>query len=690
MFEQHVSMRDVQLSLLNRLRRALLGTVNESSEKTTPEKVGISGASSLFITWLLVAAANQISIYRSSAPRMSIETHVLVHIYDFGHCITLMLFSAGLWGAFRRWGRESTRLAIFGLFLGAFILSFIVIPPDLSNLSVRMAENRAAWISTAILAGGVAVFSLAPPIAFLFGRLLARPYFRWLGVVVGYIAFTSHALILREFYHGIHLFIVLTGTILFSASLTGAVLPNLLARRFSRQAPRFLRNATLALVTAIAAYSIGRAPPARVAAELVRLDAFLLPHYLLRFLHAPMPLRDEPIPAEMKEWFVNRENHPPIPPSNPPLFSNEPIVILLTIDCLRSDVVMSGKHDALLPGLAALRNGSTSFAIARSTAPGTISSLASIFTSTHFSQQYWVPVGTKKNPFPDDHVRFPELLAKSKVATITFTGAPGLVPSFGLMRGFTETTDLQRSRKYATAEQLMTAAMRRLKKAAKEKVFLHLHFLEPHHPYDLGIQKGSQYDRYLSEVQLVDQQLERLKQFLFTEGMADRTLLIVSADHGEAFGEHGTIHHSATIYDELLRVPLLLWRSKQPGRVVSEPVSLIDLGPTILDTLGVPTPGHFMGQSLVPFVRGENPKLTRPILAEARLKQALVLPDGYKIIVDNRLNTVELYDLRKDPDETDSLAEDEEVLSRPLSLLRQFYDVHRNPTPGYSPPYRVW
>lgn len=564
-------------------------------------------------------------------------------------------------------------------------------------MSVRLAENRGAWVTPAILGGGVALFSLALPLGFLLGRFVARPYFRWIGVVIGAVVFTTHPLVLSEFYHGIHLFMVLCATALFAASVAGASLPAFLSRRFSSGTSirfagvsRFLRNALLSLAAATAAYSIGRPPPAKVAAELVRLDAFLLPHFLLRFLHAPEPLRTEPIPAEMSAWFVDREKHPPIPASAPPLFADNPIVILLTIDCLRADVVMSRQHDTLLHGLGGLRNGSTAFGNARSTAPGTISSLASIFTSTHFSQQYWVPVSTKTNPFPDDHPRFTEILADAGISTVTFTGAPGLVPSFGLMRGFKESTNLQKSRKYATAEALMTGALKRLRKATNEKVFLHLHFLEAHHPYDLGVQKGTPFDRYLSELALVDHQLERLMQFLFSEGLADRTLLIVTADHGEAFGEHGTIYHSSTIYDELLHVPLLIWRSKQQGRIPSEPVSLIDLGPTILDIFNIPTPGHFMGQSLVPFLRGENPKLTRPILAEARLKQALVLPDGYKVIVDNRLNTVELYDLRSDPNELNSLAEDEELLSRPLSLLRQFYDVHRNKTPGYSPPYRVW
>jgi arylsulfatase A-like enzyme len=411
---------------------------------------------------------------------------------------------------------------------------------------------------------------------------------------------------------------------------------------------------------------------------------------LHRLLHSPTARHEATIPAEMQEWFVDRKKHPAIPPSTPAIIPENPIVILITIDCVRADVVMSGKHDAQLPALADLRQSATVFANARSTAPATISSLASIFMSTHFSQQYWVPAGTRDDPFPDKSLRLQNVLAWSKIKTVTFTGAPGLTPKFGLLRGFSESKNLQPEHGYAPAEKLLNAAFPRLEQVKNEKLFLYLHFLEAHYPYDLGIKEGSQYDRYISELRIVDKQLARLKRFILTHDFANRTLLIISADHGEAFGEHGTTRHSATVYDELLRVPLLIWRPAQQASLVNEPVSLIDIAPTILDVFGVPTPGHFMGQSLVPFLRGENPKLTRPILAEARLKQALILPDGMKVILDNHLNTVELYDLRRDPGELDSLAEDEEMLSRPLSLLQQFFEVHRNRTPGYTPPYRTW
>ncbi len=677
--------------LAERVISCLVGTVSiDAGEQLAQDRGGLSGATSVFLAWLGVNVANQVSFYRSAPSSMMSTTRFLVHLYDIGQVFALGLIAAGLCGAYRRWGKGRQWLATLGLFVGNLMLAALVTPPDLSNMTTRLTEDYPDWVTRAFLISCVVAIAALIPIVFLFGRLIARPYLRWLGVLLGSVAFTLHGFVLQNGYHSVHLFIVLAGTTLFGASLAGATFPEIISRRFSRQPPRFVRNLVLSLVTATAAVAIGHRPPATAAAELTSRDTSLLPHFLNQVLPKIMAGRKAAIPPEMQEWFKDRTKHPPIAPSTPPIIPDNPIVIFITIDCLRADVVMSGKHDAQLPALAELRRSSTTFANARSTAPGTISSLASVFMSTHFSQQYWIPAGTKGLPFPDKSVRLQELLGKAKIKTVTFTAAPGLTPRFGLMRGFSESTNLQKGFPYASAETLVNAALPRIEQAQNEKLFLYLHFLEAHAPYDLGLKKGSSYDRYLSELQLVDAQLDRLKRFIVGHEFWNRTLLIVSADHGEAFGEHRTIFHSATIYEELLRVPLLMWRPNQKAATVDEPISLIDLAPTILDVFGVPTPGHFMGQSLVPFLRGENPKLTRPILAEARLKQALILPDGLKIIVDNHLNTIELFDLRTDPGELHSLAENEELVARPLSLVQQFFEVHKNKTPGYKPPYRVW
>ena len=171
-------------------------------------------------------------------------------------------------------------------------------------------------------------------------------------------------------------------------------------------------------------------------------------------------------------------------------------------------------------------------------------------------------------------------------------------------------------------------------------------------------------------------------------GIADRVLLFVTSDHGEAFGEHGSTFHGGTLYDELVRVPLV---ARGPGlvpREVDTAVSLIDVGPTILDWFGVPTPPSFMGESLVPFLLGGSRSFSRPIVSETGLKQAMLFGNGRKVIRDLRQNTLELYDLTLDPGELVNLSdsidpdEDEHVL-----LLRSFFQMHTYRKNGYRVPY---
>lgn len=663
-----------------------------ADEDRTSTHAEISGTSSIFIAWLVAGTCNAASLQRSYGFSSS-ATHLLHHAFDAGHFIALGLVSAGICGVYRRFGNVRSRFKYLALTIGSGALGAVLLPPDLSNMAERIAGSYGSIAENALLAGSTIAITLGIPIAHALGRLLARPWLRWLGIIIGTIILATHALFLPGFYHGIHLWMAASAATLFASALAGAVLPIALTRLLAKLTRPRLRNGMLAFLSAYAAVSIGRSPPSAVAMLLVGNDGSLLPHFLLQLIHAPTPLRTAEIAPDLKPWFADRKTHPPIAPSKPPVLPANPVVILVSIDCLRADVVLSGKHDQSLPSLARLRQYATSFTNVRSTSSGTMASLASIFLGTYYSEQYWT--GHDKDatttPHEDNDPRVQELLNEAHVKTVTFAGAFRLTPRYGLSRGFAEATSMQKGGLYAGAEILMPAALDRLSKADTDKpLFLFVHFLDAHAPYNRNQQTGSLFDRYISELQLVDQQLARLLRLIQSSNLRERTLLIVTADHGEAFGEHNTHYHSSTIYDELLRVPLLIWRPGFQPFVSDEPVSLVDLGPTILDVFGVPTPGHFMGQSLVPFLRGDKPKLTRPLFAEARLKQALILPDGRKVIVDNRLHTVELYNLATDPGEKQSLADDEERLSEPLSLLQQFFQVHTNRTPGYTPPYRVW
>jgi arylsulfatase A-like enzyme len=118
----------------------------------------------------------------------------------------------------------------------------------------------------------------------------------------------------------------------------------------------------------------------------------------------------------------------------------------------------------------------------------------------------------------------------------------------------------------------------------------------------------------------------------------------------------------------------------KPARV-ADPVSGIDIGATLLDLVGADTPGTFLGQSLVPYLRGERPKLTRPIASDMGSVQSVVF-GKYKVIDDSRRNMVEVYDLSVDARERENLygtldGHDELM----LKALRRFFDVRRTKAP---------
>ena len=103
----------------------------------------------------------------------------------------------------------------------------------------------------------------------------------------------------------------------------------------------------------------------------------------------------------------------------------------------------------------------------------------------------------------------------------------------------------------------------------------------------------------------------------------------------------------------------------------------MDVGPTLLDMMGLETPAHFMGQSLTPYLHGRRPQLTRPIVAEAASRKALYFDDGYKLIVDDAQQTQELYDLTTDPGEQLNVIAGPSSNGRArLGRLRQFFATH--------------
>jgi arylsulfatase A-like enzyme len=287
-------------------------------------------------------------------------------------------------------------------------------------------------------------------------------------------------------------------------------------------------------------------------------------------------------------------------------------------------------------------------------------SITSLLTSRYPCQILWTDLHGRDYPHKDESVRFPELLSRQGVATVNIQGLIGLGMRFGISRGFTEEVIVPGSHgRFANSVRMMPALLQRLSRVGSGPMFAYLHFEDPHAPYDSVTKVGPPFQRYLAEVGQVDSELGLLLAFIREHHLEQRVVIVVTADHGESFREHGKSYHSTNLYSEAVDVPLVFHGPGLAPRRVSELVSLVDLAPTFLDLFGVPTPGTFMGQSLVPLLAGSKKELPRPVIAQTmRGIDAMFFRDGYKVVLNHRGGTVELYDSTRDPHERDNLSDE--------------------------------
>ncbi|HEX4952152.1 MAG TPA: sulfatase-like hydrolase/transferase [Thermoanaerobaculia bacterium] len=185
-------------------------------------------------------------------------------------------------------------------------------------------------------------------------------------------------------------------------------------------------------------------------------------------------------------------------------------------------------------------------------------------------------------------------------------------------------------------------------------------------------------DMYHREAESIDERVGNLLRALELSGRKERTIVVFTSDHGEAFGEHGHYLHGEGYHEEVVRVPLIVAGPAVPaGRVVEDPVALVDLMPTLSELLRVAYLVEPQGLSLVPLMRGRRPAelvdrvhyLVNPI-REAGTDAAFW--GRYKLITAENDRILELYDLEKDPGEKTNLAAQEpSIVARLILALRK-------------------
>ena len=248
-----------------------------------------------------------------------------------------------------------------------------------------------------------------------------------------------------------------------------------------------------------------------------------------------------------------------------------------------------------------------------------------------------------------------------------------------------------------TSSGLSDAAIRLLKRAADpddageaRRFFMWLHYFDPHAqymPHDgapdfLGDERGgaaANRAAYDGEVWFTDKHLGRVLEFVAQQPWADHTAIVVTSDHGEAFGEHNMSWHGIDVWESLLRVPFLVYVPGSTAHHVDVKRSQIDLVPTLLDLMGVAQPeaGELSGQSLVDDLVGEGPFAERdvyidmPIGPNTLMRKGIVTgkTPGMKLIYAGGKN-YQLYDLAADPGELTDLSQDESAMKPVLEAFQ--------------------
>jgi arylsulfatase A-like enzyme len=231
------------------------------------------------------------------------------------------------------------------------------------------------------------------------------------------------------------------------------------------------------------------------------------------------------------------------------------------------------------------------------------------------------------------------------------------------------------------------------KERPKARLFAWIHLVDPHDSYvahkEFPPLSERPRDVYDSEVAYTDSVIGQMLDAMERLGMRQNTAIVLTSDHGEAFGEHGTKRHGFTLYEEEVRVPLMLYLPGVEPRTIDEPRSALDVAPTVAELLATPVPKSWRGVSLLEDIR-ESVVEARPVLidvpaAYSRSGQQAVVRGNTKVIF--RKNSTEVFDLAKDPEERAPLstetASDAIELSR--ADLKRIQSVPETPCKGGGP-----
>jgi len=366
-----------------------------------------------------------------------------------------------------------------------------------------------------------------------------------------------------------------------------------------------------------------------------------------------------------------------------------PNVLLYVVDTLRADALGAYGHPRVeTPALDALAAEGWLFERVYAPSSWTRPSVASLLTGAEPGAH---GVNGRDEALPAGARLLSEELRASGYATAGFVTNPNVGSFFGFDQGFDHYEELYARREPGRvgSGELVTRAGEVTERAiawldeATEPFFLFALTTDPHWPYD----PPASFDRYggdyrgpvrdggdaVKRADLGPADRERVRAFYHGEvsandaafgalleqlrqrGLADSTLVVFTADHGEEFWEHGRHGHGRQLFEESIRVPLVFAAPGLEARRAEAPVALIDVAPTILDLLGLPAPAASQGRSLAGGAAdGERRLHVRLDRGDDRVDALIAHP--WKLIRDGASGRSALFDLRGDPRERRDLA----------------------------------
>jgi arylsulfatase A-like enzyme/Flp pilus assembly protein TadD len=372
-----------------------------------------------------------------------------------------------------------------------------------------------------------------------------------------------------------------------------------------------------------------------------------------------------------------------------------PNVFLITVDTLRADHLSSyGYREIQTPQIDSLGEDGLLFSQAITPVPITLPAHASIMTGLYpFSH------GIRDNSggvLDSEAVTLAEALNRHQYETGAFVGAFVLDSRFGLDQGFetyfdnfeSDTFDLVNLQiSERRADSVLSEVQDWIRRNKQSPMFCWIHLFDPHTPYDPPESfRSADLHPYDSEILFTDYELGKFFQFLKSQDLYQKSLIILTSDHGEGLGQHREDTHGMFIYDSTIHVPLLfkLPGNLFPGKTINQQVRLIDLMPTVLSLTGIESPAEVQGTDLSPLWKNDA-SLQLPAYSETLLPNLNygwrglrgLRSGGFKFI-DSK--DPKLFQLQRDVSETDNLAASDpdrlQLMKRELiNLIEENSDV---------------